>query len=186
MDYRKKPVVIQAVRWNGDNFDEVYAFMQGSDRHITNTINKEIVIHTLEGDVTASVGDWIIRGVKGEYYPCKPDIFAATYENADAEMESCDCAEQSNDMTFGMAIEAVKAGKKVARQGWNGKGMFVVYQKGYPQGIQCNKQTADAWGMKEGDLFICNPYLQIKQVNGLHSMWVPSIGDVLAEDWMIV
>lgn len=89
-------------------------------------------------------------------------------------------------MTFGMALELLKKGCKVAREGWNGKGMFVVYQKGYPDGIPCNKQTAEAWSMNEGDLFKCNPYLQIKQVNGSHSMWVPSIGDVLAEDWIIV
>lgn len=89
-------------------------------------------------------------------------------------------------MTFGIALELLKKGCKVAREGWNGKGMFVVYQKGYPDGIPCNKQTAEAWSMNEGDLFKCNPYLQIKQVNGSHSMWVPSIGDVLAEDWIIV
>ena len=91
-----------------------------------------------------------------------------------------------SNMTFGLAIEAAKMGHKVTRAGWYGKGLFVVYQKGYPQGIPCNKQTADAWGMNEGDLFICNPYLQIKQADGSYSMWAPSIGDALAEDWMIV
>ena len=90
------------------------------------------------------------------------------------------------NLTFGLAVEALKKGHKLARKGWNGKGMFVVYQKGYPQGIPSNKQTADAWGMNEGDLFICQPYLQIKNVDGSHSMWVPSINDVLAEDWEIV
>ena len=89
-------------------------------------------------------------------------------------------------MTFGEALELLKQGKKVARIGWNGKGMFVVFQKGYPDGIPCNKQTADAWGLKEGDLFKCEPYLQIKMVNGSHSMWVPSINDCLAEDWIEV
>lgn len=89
-------------------------------------------------------------------------------------------------MTFGIALELLKKGVKVAREGWNGKGMFIVCQKGYPQGIPCNKQTADAWGMNEGDLFVCNPYLQIKNVDSSHSMWVPSIGDCLAEDWVIV
>lgn len=63
-----------------------------------------------------------------------------------------------DNMTFGIAIEAMKKGNKVARRGWNGKGMFVVYQKAYPNGIPCNKQTAEAWGLNEGDLFICNPY----------------------------
>lgn len=87
---------------------------------------------------------------------------------------------------FGEALRNVIAGKKIARNGWNGKGMFVVYQKAYPDGIPCNKQTAEAWGMNEGDLFKCEPYLQIKNVNGSHSMWVPSINDIFAQDWVIV
>jgi hypothetical protein len=89
-------------------------------------------------------------------------------------------------MDFGKALNLVKRGSKIARDGWNGKGMFVVYQKGYPQGIPCNRQTAEAWGMKEGELFKCEPYLQIKMANGSHAMWVPSINDVLAEDWQVV
>lgn len=52
-------------------------------------------------------------------------------------------------MNFGQALEKVKAGYKIFRHGWNGKGMFVVYQKGYPDGIPCNLQTAKAWGMNE-------------------------------------
>lgn len=68
-------------------------------------------------------------------------------------------------MSFGIALELAKKGIKIARIGWNGKEMFVVYQKGYPQGITCNKQTAVAWGLNECDLFKCEPYLQIKMVN---------------------
>lgn len=101
------------------------------------------------------------------------EIFEETYHNY-----GC--------LNFGQALDLLKKGFKVAREGWNGKGMFVVYQKGYPNGIPCNKQTAEAWGMQEGELFKCNPYLQIKCVNGSHSMWVPSINDVLAEDWVVV
>lgn len=89
-------------------------------------------------------------------------------------------------MDFGTALALVKQGFKIAREGWNGKGMFVVYQKAYPEGIPCNKQTAETWGMKEGDLFKCEPYLQINTVDGSHAMWVPSIRDCLAEDWVIV
>lgn len=101
------------------------------------------------------------------------DVFEKAYRRID-------------NLTFGLVIEALKEGNKVAREGWNGKGMFVVYQKGYPQGISCNKQTAEACGLNEGDLFVCNPYLQIKNVNGSYSMWVPSINDCLAEDWQII
>lgn len=88
-------------------------------------------------------------------------------------------------MDFGEALKQLKCGNKLTRLGWNGKGMFVVYQRGYPEGIPCNKQTAEAWGLEEGDLFKCNPYLQIKNVDGSHSMWVPSINDVLATDWRL-
>lgn len=89
-------------------------------------------------------------------------------------------------MNFGQAVEALKVGRRVARAGWNGKGMFVVYQKGYPQGIPCNKQTADAFGYKEGDLFKCRPYLQMRCADGSHQMWLASQSDILEEDWEIV
>lgn len=89
-------------------------------------------------------------------------------------------------MTFGEAIAAMKQGARVARKGWNGKGMFVVYQKGYPEGIPCNKNTAEAFGYKEGDLFICRPYMQMRCADGTHQMWLASQSDVLAEDWYIV
>ena len=88
-------------------------------------------------------------------------------------------------MDFSEALRHVKCGNKICRDGWNGRGMFVVYQKGYPDGIPCNKQTAEAWNMEEGDLFKCKPYLQIRNVDGSHSMWVPSIGDTLATDWRL-
>jgi hypothetical protein len=89
-------------------------------------------------------------------------------------------------MSFGLAIEAMKAGCKVARAGWNGKGMFVVYQKGYPDGIPCNKQTAEAFGINEGDLFKCRPYMQLKCSDGACQMWQPSVSDCLECDWEIV
>lgn len=89
-------------------------------------------------------------------------------------------------MKFENILPLLKDGKKCFRLGWNGKGMFVVMQKGYPNGIPCNKQTADIWGLNEGDLFKCNPYFQIKNVNKTHSMWIPSIGDLLAEDWEVI
>lgn len=89
-------------------------------------------------------------------------------------------------MTFEQVLPLIKQGKKAFRLGWNGKGMFVVMQKAYPNGIPCNKQTAEVWGLNEGDLFKCNPYFQIKNSNGTHSMWVPSVGDILADDWEVI
>jgi hypothetical protein len=77
--YRKKPVVIQAVQWTGENNVEILQFC--SSCYITSSgKSKDLVVSTLEGDMSASVGDFIIKGVKGEFYPCKPDIFGMTYE----------------------------------------------------------------------------------------------------------
>lgn len=81
MKFRKKPVVIEAVQWTGNNLDELRAFVPEEFRH--NKINQPLGIITLEGVMTVSEGDFIIKGVKGEFYPCKPDIFAMTYEAAD-------------------------------------------------------------------------------------------------------
>ncbi|EJG4480383.1 TPA: DUF2829 domain-containing protein [Enterococcus faecalis] len=88
-------------------------------------------------------------------------------------------------MNFEQILPLIKEGKKAFRTGWNGSGMFVVQQKGYPEGISCNKQTAEVWGLNEGDLFKVHPYLQIKNSDGTHAMWVPSIGDIFAADWEI-
>ena len=89
-------------------------------------------------------------------------------------------------MDFGSAIKELKNGKKLARKGWNGKGMFIVYQKGYPNGIPCNKQTAEAYGYEEGTLFKCRPYIQMRCADGTHQMWTASQTDILSEDWEVV
>jgi hypothetical protein len=79
--FRKKPVVIEAIKWNGHNHDEILAFMDKSPEHLG--YQHYLIIHTLEGDHRANIGDWIIKGVKGEFYPIKPNIFAETYEKVD-------------------------------------------------------------------------------------------------------
>ncbi|WP_374447407.1 hypothetical protein [Providencia sp.] len=77
--YCKKPVVIDAIQWTGDNAREIYDFCGAGNRGC-HVCGNEMLIETLEGTMTASAGDYIICGVAGEYYPCKPDIFHATYE----------------------------------------------------------------------------------------------------------
>ena len=77
--YRKKPVTIGAIQWLGTNLSEIDDFVGESIANKGTTL----VIHTLEGDMEASIGDYIIKGVKGEFYPCKPDIFAKTYEEVE-------------------------------------------------------------------------------------------------------
>ena len=80
--YVKKPVIIRACRWTGENSAEMSVFL--NQNYITTSVNeKDFYIQTLEGLMKASVGDYIIEGVKGEFYPCKPDIFEATYEEVE-------------------------------------------------------------------------------------------------------
>lgn len=81
--YRKKPVVIEAVQWTGRNWNDIHAFIGSEINHGLHAEQRQIQIETLEGDHFASAGDWIIRGVAGEVYPCNPDIFLATYELVD-------------------------------------------------------------------------------------------------------
>lgn len=88
MKYRKKPVVIEAIQWNENNLKEVMEFIESEFEYEPNThwytnkfsYNGKLYINTLEGDMLVSKYDYIIKGIKGEFYPCKPDIFEATYE----------------------------------------------------------------------------------------------------------
>lgn len=81
--YRKKPVVIEARQFDGSPItakDIVEWVGEGGANWTAEKGWKAIYIQTLEGEMRADIGDWIIRGVNGEFYPCKPDIFTATYE----------------------------------------------------------------------------------------------------------
>lgn len=90
--YRNKPVKREAKQWTGDNATEIMLFV-GRNLKVSRPphsmeVDKDnipneaytLIIPTLEGDMTASKGDYIIEGIKGEFYPCKPDIFELTYE----------------------------------------------------------------------------------------------------------
>jgi hypothetical protein len=77
MKFKKKPVVIEAIQWNGKNLIEVNNF---SDEVAFDQLSGDLYVYTLEGAMKVSINDWIIRGIKGEIYPCKPDIFVATYD----------------------------------------------------------------------------------------------------------
>jgi hypothetical protein len=80
LKFRKKPVVIEAVQFTPENVDLLTEWLPFQ---LVMTEDNGLHIPTLEGEMTGSVGDWIIKGVQGEFYPCKPDIFEATYEPAD-------------------------------------------------------------------------------------------------------
>lgn len=195
MKYRKKPVVIEAVQLKVDNFDAVCDFMGGTpvpkhnpdfgiDEHgNTNEPYLGVYIETLEGKMLASYGDYIIKGVNGEFYPCKPDIFEKTYDKAD----------DSSVMGFGDAIEVLKQGGVVRRSGWNGKGLMVFKQ--VPAHIdsdiipkmQSLPQSAKDLILKgKGFIDYTSQCLIYNENTGHADSWVPSISDVFAEDWMIV
>lgn len=103
MKYRKKPVVVDAMQWDGKNHRGMFDFLTGTIDKPMNTFDKNfyidhnkvaggLVIKTLEGEHIASIGDYIVRGVKGEFYPCKPDVFHLTYESVCSEDVLCDGA----------------------------------------------------------------------------------------------
>ena len=87
--YRKKPVVIEAVQLSINNHHELSIWIASSGYNVRHASRPPLravsglIIETLEGDMTADYGDWIIKGVNGEFYPCKPDIFEKTYEPAE-------------------------------------------------------------------------------------------------------
>ena len=97
MKYRKKPVVIDAIKWTAKNHREMFDFLFDGENPHQETLKTEgknfyishekvrggLIIKTLEGEHIATIGDYIIKGVAGEFYPCKPDIFEQTYEVAE-------------------------------------------------------------------------------------------------------
>ena len=98
--YRKKPVEIEAIQYSGFNlaevleftgrhsrFDEWFSDIEDYRAHVLRNGNI-FKVFTLEGTMKAKPGDWIIRGVNGEHYPCKPDIFEKTYEVCDAQEDA--------------------------------------------------------------------------------------------------
>lgn len=193
--YRKKPVVIEAIQLKMDNFDEVCDFMGatpepkhnpdfGIDEHCnTNEPYLGVYIETLEGKMLANYGDYIIKGVNGEFYPCKPDIFEKTYDKAD----------DSSAMGFGDAIEVLKQGGSIRRTGWNGKGLMVFKQ--VPAHIESDiipkmqslPQSAKELILKgKGFIDYTNQCLIYNENTGRADSWVPSISDVFAEDFEIV
>lgn len=106
--YRKKPVHVEAIEFNGNNRRQVEKFVYGESHNNYFTSSPHMTIKTLEGDMKVSKGDYIIRGVAGEFYPCKPDIFAATYEEVDQDGKRTNSTQYpENPKTAMMTVAAV-------------------------------------------------------------------------------
>jgi hypothetical protein len=82
MKVRKRPIAVEAMQYTGGNRRELQRWMVDSAQASAQSADTDdrFRIATLEGEMTVSVGDWVIKGIQGEFYPCKPDIFLATYE----------------------------------------------------------------------------------------------------------
>ena len=190
--YVKKPIAIEAVKWKGFNNDEIKDFAGDSvkieviregdaDNGIPPSV--DCSIETLEGVMKANVGDYIIKGVNGEFYPCKQDIFEKTYYKAD----------DSSVMCFGDAIEVLKQGGTVRRSGWNGKGLMVFKQVPahidsdiIPKMQSLPQSAKDLILKSKGFIDYTSQCLIYNENTGRADSWVPSISDVFAEDSEIV
>lgn len=191
--YRKLPVVIEAFQLTYEMAKGELAvplwFAEATRKNevkvfLTDKIHnsQHCEIKTLEGVMTGNAKDYIIQGVKGEIYPCKPEIFEATYELVKTKKST---------LNFGEAIESLKAGKLVSRQGWNGKGMFIVKQIPAVIGIDIiprmtslPQSVKDVFLERNHDICYESQMLIINS-SGRADSWVPSSSDVFAEDWVI-
>ena len=193
--FKKKAVIIHATQLINNNFrslDDIPISVVSSWRAGTDAEGFYVIIPTLEGELKARNNDWIIRGVKGEYYPCKPDIFALTYEETTDETDKVKADNSDKDFngllkvgkgTFGMAIEAAKQGFKVARTGWNRSGMFayIVPANSYPAQTGVAKEH-----FGENAMVPYRAYWALKTAQDDVATWSPSGSDSLAEDWIVV
>lgn len=187
MKFIKKRVVIEAVHWNGIKVSETPEWiLEALNSGVLVRFGDKVQVRTLEGVMTASPGDYIIRGVDGELYPCKPDIFEKTYEKVEEGKES-------ENLNFGEVIEILKQGGLVRRKGWNGKGLFVIKQ--VPAHIESDviprmqslPQSAKDRILKgKGFVDYTSQCLIYNENTGRADSWVPSVSDIFAEDWEVV
>lgn len=187
MKFIKKRVVIEAVHWNGIKVSETPEWiLEALNSGVLVRFGDKVQVRTLEGVMTASPGDYIIRGVDGELYPCKPDIFEKTYEKVEESKES-------GNLNFGKVIEILKQGGLVRRKGWNGKGLFVIKQ--VPAHIESDviprmqslPQSAKDRILKgKGFVDYTSQCLIYNENTGRADSWVPSVSDIFAEDWEVV
>lgn len=94
--YRKRPVVVEDIQWTGENYRDIWEFAGKKIVHYFQEA-EVLMVRTLEGDMFVSRGDYIVKGIRGEFYPCKPDVFQETYEDAE-ETSTCTATNQPCSM----------------------------------------------------------------------------------------
>lgn len=184
--YIKMPVAVEAVRLDIPNNDrEVLEFIGAFDENgsaIVDFEKKTMAIPTLEGVMTAQNGDYIIKGIEGEFYPCKASIFEASYAPAN----------KSEGMTFGQAIEALNRGERVSRKGWNGKGMYLWKKPAFEitpeicSDPKLKQAVIDNGGRLLGLPTICMCTHDSTGRKAVLTGWLASQSDIFGEDWFLV
>ena len=184
--YIKEPVKVEAIKLDIPNNDkEVLAFIGAFDENGSAVVDfekKTMTIPTLEGVMTAQNGDYIIKGIKGEFYPCKADIFENSYVPV----------YKSGEMTFGQAIEALNRGEKVSRKGWNEKGMYLWKKPTFeitPEVCfdpKLKQAVIDNGGKLLGLPTICMYTHDSSGRKAVLTGWLASQSDIFAEDWVLV
>jgi hypothetical protein len=147
--YRKRPVVVEAYQ-----------------------TSKEEDIDTLEGKMHASAGDYIITGVAGEKYPCKPDIFHRTYVLEEEEEDT-----DSEGVDFCLALHLLKRGGKMCREGWCEKDVWLALIRPEGYDVKCIPAV-------DRDI-VQLPWIGIKTADNKFVPWIPGQEDLLANDWYI-
>lgn len=89
----------------------------------------------------------------------------------------------NNEYGIGWAVQTMRSGKRVARAGWNDRGMWLALQRGYPEGVAINANTADATGLPIGTVCVIDPYVVMRTASGSLVPWLCSQTDLLATDW---
>ena len=153
MKYRKKPLCIDAIEWTGTNIDDLDQFM---DHKAYSIIDDQLYIETIEGTLQASKGDYVIRGIKGEYYPCKPDIFLETYEPVDNDKLNAD-----KDLNTGIKpmvpLDIIIDAIEMADDEWNQyldiEKMEVVSLPEYPFGGEYDEEDQELADLIDEELF---------------------------------
>lgn len=162
----KKPVTIECMLLTEETADEVLRWLKEHDC-IIHGAPQGINIPTLEGIMHADWGDYIIKGIKGEFYPCKPDIFLATYEIQTEAQTEVQTEAHKDKMTFAQMIKAIKDGKIVMRE--SQPGLHMMFKRdsiGFPSvGVRRVLEDGEAGGIY--------PY-------------VPAQDDIEADDWVVV
>lgn len=182
--YRKQPVVIEALQYNGENAEAIVAWSGGKVRiakHVDPTdADGSLQIETLEGTLIARKSDWIIQGVKGEFYPCQSEIFAATYSEV---------TDNTPWFGFDKALQILKSGGKVSRMSWDNKDCFLAINH-FGKEIA----TSDLWTTQIKE-HLEKSGQKVAKIEGNIMMlgwgnkvcnWCPTPSDLLENDWFEV